>query len=140
VDAIFEPYFAARVQQFGRVGLTAAPPEGFGGPSFSGPNEARVFSAVARGYGGVPPGLIRPDAELVLQLAFSELLAQPLLAVRGPSVDMNNLSEAIEGDVRTIMERALAAGGRQPVSAHGIVDATSRSWSQLRTAGFQVWD
>jgi len=140
VDASFEPYFAARVQQIGREGLTAAPPEGFRRAPFSGPNEARVFSAVARGYGTVAPGLIRPDAELLLQLAFSQLLAQPLLAVRGPQVDMNNLSEAIEGDVRTITERALAARESQPVSAHGIVDATSRSWSRLRTAGFQVWD
>ena len=140
MDAAFEPYFAARVQQIGREGITAAPPEGFGQASFSRPNEARVFSAVARGYGTVASGLIRPDAELLLQLAFGELLAQPLLAVRGPEVNMNNLSEVIEEDVRTIMQRALAARGSQPVSAHGIVDATSRSWSQLRTAGFQVWD
>ena len=139
MDASFVPYFAARVQQIGRGGLTAAPPAGFGQASFSGQNEATVYSAIARGYGGVAPGLIRPDAELLLQLAFSELFAQPLLAVRGPEVDMNNLSDAIEGDVRTIMQRALERGG-EPVSAHGIVDATSRSWSQLRTAGFQVWD
>jgi hypothetical protein len=131
MDAIFEPYFARRVEQIGSEGQAA----------FSRANEARVFSAVAQGYGSVPPGLIRPDAELLLQLAFSELLAQPLLAVRGSQVNMNDLSEAIAEDVRTITERALAEATRtRPISAHGIIDATSRSWSRLRTAGFQVWD
>ena len=139
MDAKFLPYFDARVQQIGSEGLTASPPARFGqAPLFSRPNQETVFNAVARGYGGLAPGLIRPDAELLLQLAFSELLAQPLLAVRGQELDMNNLSAAIEGDVRTITQSALGRG--QPVSAHGIVDATSRSWSQLRTAGFQVWD
>lgn len=145
MDPSFEPYFAARVQQIGRRGLTERPPAGFGGPQFSrSRNEAferSVFDAVARGYGSVPPGLIRSDAELLLQLAFSELLAQPLLAVRGQQVNMDTLVEATEADTRTITQSALAASTAQgPVSAHDIINATSRSWSELRTAGFDVWD
>jgi hypothetical protein len=141
MDPSFEPYFTARVQQIGREGLTNRPPAGFGGPPFPQAFERRVFDAVARGYGNVPSGLIRSDAELLLQLAFTELLAQPLLAVRGPQVDMESLVEAVEADTRTITRNALEARRvQEPVSAHGIVNATSESWSQLRTAGFEVWD
>jgi len=61
--------------------------------------------------------------------------------VRGQQVDMDGLVEAIEADTRTITRNALTAAGVQgPVSAHGIVNATSRSWSELRTARFEVWD
>ena len=137
MDPSFEPYFAARVQQIRREGLTGVPPTGFG-PNALG---ASVFDAVARGYGSVGPGAIRSDAELLLQLAFSELLAQPLLVVRGPEVDVDSLLEAIARDSRTITDSAMGAGNfKEPVSAHGIVNATSRSWSELRTAEFEVWD
>ena len=144
MDPIFEPYFAARVQQIGRQGLTAAPPEEFIREPLSGPARepafnARVFSAVARGYEDVGPGRVRPDAELLLQLAFSELLAQPLLAVRGRQVNVNELLANITSDARTITRNALAEVPG-PVSAHGIVNATSRSWDELRTASFEVWD
>jgi hypothetical protein len=144
MDRSFEPYFAARVQQIGREGLTGAPPEGFGLAPLSEvgrPNafEAGVFDAVARGYANVAPGLIRPDAELLLQLAFRELVAQPLLAVRGQI--NGDLLGAIEGDARTITQNALEARELpELVSAHAIVNATSRSWSELRTARFEVWD
>lgn len=145
MDPSFEPYFATRVQQIGRERPTERPPVGFGGPPFSRLQsetfERRVFDAVARGYGSVPSGLIRSDAELLLQLAFRELLAQPLLAVRGQQMNMDSLVEATEADTRTITQSALAARTAQElVSAHDIVNATSRSWSELRTAGFDVWD
>jgi hypothetical protein len=139
MDPIFEPYFAARVRQIGREGLTERPPEGF--RPVPRRFEERVFNAVARGSQDVGSGRVRPDAELLLQLAFRELLAQPLLAVRGPQVDVEDLEAAIEGDARTITESALEDSKfEEPVSAHGIVIATSRSWSELRTAGFEVWD
>lgn len=143
MDPRFEPYFAARVQQMRRANLTEELPRRFERarpswlprPEF----EARVFDAVARGYEDQGP--VRSDAELLLQLAFRELLAQPLLAVRGPAVEVDALLEAIARDSRTITQNALAAREHsEPVSAHDIVNATSRSWSELRTAGFEVWD
>jgi hypothetical protein len=146
MDPSFEPYFTARVQQMRRENLTGElRPGGFEPrsglrqwpPGF----EARVFDAVAGGYEGMGPGLVRSDAELLLQLAFWELLAQPLIAVRGPEVKVDDLLGAIARDSRTITQNALAAREQpEPVSAHGIVDATSRSWAELSTAGFEVWD
>lgn len=146
MDPSFVPYFAARVQQMGRENVTEPLPTGFrerpGLRRWPQGFEARVFDAVRRGYADTGPGLIRPDAELLLQLAFRELLARPLLAVRGPEVESDGgLFEAIASDSRTITQSALVATEHsEPVSAHGIVNATSGSWSQLRTAGFEVWD
>ncbi len=146
MDSSFEPYFAARVQQMSGENLTEelllrrfgpGPALRQWPPGF----EARVFDAVARGYENVGSGQVRSDAKLLLQLAFRELLAQPLLAVRGPGVYVDNLLGAITTDSRTITQHALATReDPEPISAHSIVNATSRSWSELRTAGFEVWD
>lgn len=146
MDSSFEPYFAARVQQMSRENITdELLSRRFGpGPAlrqWPSEFEARVFDAVARGYESMGSGLVRSDAKLLLQLAFRELLAQPLLAVRGPGVYVDNLLGAIATDSRTITQNALATrADPEPVSAHGIVNATSRSWPELRTAGFEVWD
>ena len=140
----FERYFTARVQQMRLGSLPGRLPGGFGLPGVTALQlpefETRVFNAVARGYED-SRGPVRSDAELLLQLAFRELLAQPLLAVRGPGVEVDGLVEAIARDSRTITQNALDARvPLEPVSAHDIVNATSRSWSELRTAGFDVWD
>lgn len=137
MDRRFEPYFATRVQQIGPEGLAGLTP--LSGPGQPNAFEAAVFNAVARGYGNFGPDNIRPDAELLLQLAFREFLALPVLAVRG-QVD-GDLLGAIEGDTRTITQNALdARESSEPISMHAIVNATSRSWPELRTAGFEVWD
>jgi hypothetical protein len=141
MDPSFEPYFRDRLDQIGRDALTGAPPESFGLEEPGGPDpyEAAVFSAVERGIDESIP--IRSDARLVLHLAFTELVAQPMRSVRASGADLNDVLEAIETDVTTITERALA--GRDPgelLSAYDIVNAASRSWPELHTAGFGLWD
>lgn len=145
MDPRFEPYFRARVEQIGRVGLTRVSPSGAlvdaGAPDRY---EVSVFRAVERGMDSsrfMMPVQIRPDAELMLHLAFTELVAQPMRSVRGSQVSRNEVLSVIEADVRRIMEAA--AGEKpagEPLSAHDIVRAVSWSWSELRSASFELWD
>jgi hypothetical protein len=144
MDPRFEPYFRARLEQISRVGLVGAPPEGFGrtplsDPAKPDPFQAEVFKAVEEGYRSVP-GLVRPDAELMLQLVFAELVAQPIRAVRGQDVDRTELLGAIAQDARRITENALPLSKSGGISAHDVVNAASNSWSELRTASFELWD
>ena len=97
-------------------------------PRFEPYFRARVEQRYA---GVVPPVFIRADAELMLQLAFRELAAEPLAAVRKQEVD---LLEVIEGDVRTITEATLPLTKPEGISSHDIVNDTSRSCAGLRTA------
>ncbi len=131
MDPRYEPYFRNRIQQIRREGSA-------GGALQSGLSSEQVFDAVEEGTGrhGTSPAL-RPDGELLLYLAFTELVARPVATVRGREVNLSDLLSAISSDAGLITDRAVGGG---PASAHDVINATARSWSRLRTAGWDLWD
>lgn len=81
---------------------------------------------------------LRPDARWFLLLVFSELMAQPVIAVR-PDVPEEVLAQ-LAADVQTV---ALAAGERtyeHEVSSHVIVDALSQRWDDLELTRARWWE
>jgi hypothetical protein len=144
MDPVFETYFRERFQQEGPPGLYISSP--FPPPGGDWPSQAAHFivrSAIDRtratiqSRGGIG---LRADAALLLYLAFTELVARPVIVVRGPVVE-NDLSESIAADVALITERAMdARKGEAPVSAHDIINATATLWPELRSSGWEVWD
>jgi hypothetical protein len=144
MDPVFETYFRERFPQEGSPGLYIS--SQFPPPSGDWPSQTAHFivqSAIDRtratiqNRGGTG---LRADAELLLYLAFTELVARPVIAVRGPVVD-NDLSESIAADVALIAERAVdARKGEVSVSAHDIVNVTATLWQELRSAGWEIWD
>jgi len=144
MDPVFETYFRERFQQEGSPGLYISSP--FPPPSADWPSQSAHFmvrSAIDRAWAAVQSrgGVgLRADAELLLYLAFTELVARPVITVRGPAVG-NDLSESIAADVALIAERAMdARKGEVPVSAHDIVNATATLWSELRSSSWAIWD
>jgi hypothetical protein len=139
MDPAYESYFANRIAQVRRIGPTAILP--FARTvrptrtAFSMVSDAIPDAeAEARSSGSV----LRGDAQLLLVLAFQELVARPVDAVRPGST--GDLSASIRGDILTITQSAIRRNEGRDVSAHAIVDSTSELWSQLRTASWGLWD
>jgi hypothetical protein len=142
MDPVFETYFRNRFQQEKSSDFYFASPS---------PGEAgagQVARLIVRGAidqtRQISPGPgsngLRADAELLLYLAFTELVARPVLAVRGPTAQ-NGIAEAIGDDVALITNRAiLSHEGGGLASAHDIVNVTANAWNNLRSADWQVWD
>jgi hypothetical protein len=79
-----------------------------------------------------------------LYLAFTELVVRPVLAVRGPTdtVEANqHLAADVATDITSIVGSAMeATEPGPPITAHRIVDATSRSWDRLVSGNWGLWD
>jgi hypothetical protein len=137
MDSAFEAYFSERVSQSFPSDLYGSPPLPSSEPNFivrDAINRAQE-AALSQGYDG-----LRADAALLLYLSFTELVASPIIAVRGPSAGAD-LSETITSDVMLIANRAIEGRkGDGPASAHDIVNATARTWSELRSSNWQIWD
>jgi len=158
VDPSYEDYFRDRLEQLQAESIDLSSRlTRWSDPS---PYDASVTSALQT------PNLrdrLRPDAQLLLQLAFTELVARPISAVRGQDADIQPkaaelppeaatkehtggqeaipLPEAIRRDISTITFQAVdMRAGFDPVSAHDIVNATGRTWRRLRTAQWDLWD
>jgi hypothetical protein len=82
---------------------------------------------------------LRSDAALFLLLAFQEFASNPVQAVR-PEISREELAASIQQDVQTIVRRAASEAVEGEISSHGIVNATSASWDELRTGQWQLWD
>jgi hypothetical protein len=140
MDPRFEPYFRARVQQIRSEALsgTLVTGEPLAWAQF-GSSPEQVLSAIQQGiepYDRTSPRL-RPDGELLLYLAFTELVARPVAIVRRGQVSPNEVLADISSDVAFIRQRAVGDG---PGSVHDVINATSTSWDYLKTAGLQLWD
>jgi hypothetical protein len=142
MDPLYESYFRERIDQIwlsepsfpGRPVPYINPGGWFDQPAHymarSAVEHARAV-ALEEGQG------LRSDAELLLYLAFFELVARPVTMVRGPD---DSLPEAIAADVETITRRAISSAEQRPVSAHDVVNATASLWSELRSARWGLWD
>jgi hypothetical protein len=141
VDPIFERYFRDRLNEV----RSQRHPFGLRYPSgqmrrWSDPTiyDGAVREAVQHAETVRDEGL-RPDGELLLYLAFTELVARPLAAARRPEI--SNVRDAIEQDVTEITRQALAQKAAPTLaSAHDIVNATAGMWSSLRSAQWDLWD
>lgn len=133
VDPRFETYFRERLQEYW---LRLGP----GSPILEESASAVARSAVlaARPFAAQEFGRpLRSDSELLLYLGLTELVVRPVLAVRGVLPD---LGEAIANDVRLIVANAAQETEQNhSISAHAIVNATSRLWPELQTGSFDLW-
>jgi hypothetical protein len=139
MDPRFEPYFRARIEQIRREAITGQFVTGdpAGAPSWFSPEQ--VISAIDQGiesFDRTGPRL-RSDGELLLYLAFTELVAGPVTAVRRGEVNPGDVLTDIATDVSYIRQNALRQGAG---SVYDVVDATSRSWNYLKTGGLELWD
>jgi hypothetical protein len=82
---------------------------------------------------------LRSDAASFLLLSFQEFVSRPMQVVR-PDIGPNELSDAIVHDMSAIVARAADLADDRQISMHSIVNATSESWSELRSASWQLWD
>lgn len=143
MDPAFAAYFRERFPQEDRPGLVASspfPPIDDRSTRFA---SFMVRSAIdwaranVQNRGGVG---LRADAELLLYLAFTELVARPVITVRDATAS-SDLAEAIAADVALITNRAIdTRKGEGMVSAHDIVNATATLWPELRSAAWDIWD
>lgn len=81
---------------------------------------------------------LRPDAELLLLLLAEEIVAKPVAAVTPDQAP--ELPGVLRTDVETLVANALEPANEGEVSAHAVVDSLSRSWDQLESARFRLWD
>jgi len=131
MDARFDNYFQSRVaelweSQVSREGVV---------PSGANPYYVARL-AVQRASRQDRP--LRGDAQLLLYLALSELVARPVLNFQGTTP--HDLTTAIDSDVDLITARAGAeTPAEEPITAHRIVTATSQVWDNLRTGQFGIW-
>ena len=131
----FESYFQARMRQLREVdpsvrGLPPLPPQISSALSAS---EATILKAIQI-------KALRADAQLLLYLAFKELVALPLIAVHGQDIDLD-LQQILEEDIDLITNGALEQRTAENLaSAHDIVNATSTSWEDLRSSSWDLWD
>lgn len=99
-------------------------------------------SAVDAARRELPHGVqLRPDAELAIYFLVSELVAMPVLALQpnaGPELAADVAVDA--STVTRVAASSLTDGDDPEVTAHGVIDALSRSWRDLRTARWRVWD
>ena len=88
MDPSFEPYFRERVRSITHRGYAWREDERLrsGAPGPLGGYETDVSRAIEQGiepYRDEKYDVIRPDAELMLHLAFMELVGRPIIAVTG---------------------------------------------------------
>jgi hypothetical protein len=81
---------------------------------------------------------LRPDAELVLLLLADEIVAKPVAAVTPEEAP--ELSGILRADAEALVANAEPSANEGEVSAHAVVDSLSRSWSDLQSARFRLWD
>lgn len=141
MDAQFERYFSDRLDQIRQE----SHPLGIQFPSaqMSSWSDPTIYDDAVReaiqSSQRIDRGGLRPDGELLLYLAFTELVARPISAVRGSSIP--DVQGGIVRDIDLITLQA--RGSRRPgiaISAHDIVDATTQNWSRLRSAQWNLWD
>jgi hypothetical protein len=106
------------------------------GRDADGPAQVVAFDALDRVRQDYP---LRPDAELLLLLLAREFVTRPIANVRGPLALQGKLSSDLETDLRTVLDTALEERTDDEITSHGVVDAFSRRWDQLRTASENVW-
>jgi hypothetical protein len=147
MEPVYESYFRERLDQYWapEQSFTTRPVPNIGPGSWADQRaHYMVRSAVeharpvALQSGPVPGQELRSDAELLLYLAFFELVARPVTMVQGPQD--YNLPGAIAADIEAITKEAVNSNDGGPVSAHDVVNATTRLWPQLQSANWNLWD
>jgi hypothetical protein len=84
---------------------------------------------------------LRSDAKAFLAVNFQDLIVVPVMA-RG-AASISEIRDDVGHDIKLLTTRAepsertaLVAG----ISAHGIIDALARSWSDLRIGRYRLWE
>jgi hypothetical protein len=143
MDPLFESYFRERLDQYWRSepSFTARSIPSIGSRgSVDEQAHFMVRSAVerARPVAQASGRGLRSDAELLLYLAFFELVARPVTTVRGQDYSLPN---SIAADVENITRQAMnSTAPPKPVSAHDVVNATASLWPQLQSSNWNLWD
>jgi hypothetical protein len=83
-------------------------------------------------------GRLREDAKALLAVNFHDMVLLPLRA--GGRLSDGEITDAIASDIRLLAERAVEIAESAEVSAHQIVDALGRSWSDLRIGQMDLWE
>jgi hypothetical protein len=138
VDPQYRDYFQVRADRLLSIGL-GTEPQVFGAAALAQePGHVAATRAVEAAALAVEGRtVLRPDASVLLYLLSSELVARPLLAGRvAPQEFEGDLAQ----DARTVVEAAASVTDDGEVSAHQVIDGLSRSWDQLATARWGIWD
>lgn len=145
MDDAFRDYYQQRLEVYaegaeGGATKTQAPGAALGMP----PPDPRTQEAVRGALAAAREtarrlGLdLRPDAELVLLLLADEIVAKPVAAINPEEAP--ELPEVLQADAETLVVNAQRSANDGEVSAHAVVDSLSRSWSELHSARFRLWD
>ena len=138
MDQAYEPYFTNRVALVRGIGSKISPALVDWNIEFNVQEMVSNALTSAQQMAESNGTVLRGDAQLLLLLAFQELVARPVTTVRADFTA--GLPQAISADMQTITQSAVERNGNREISAHAIVDATSQLWPQLHTAQFNVWD
>lgn len=141
MDSDYEIYFRMRLDELRRVPNDWIYPRYGEAAEQNVPTKAtfmvrsaldQAIATLGRGY------RLRGDAELLTYLSFVELVASPILYTE--RARDRELSDAISGDISLLIDQAREDSVDFSITAHGIVNTVSRSWADLRTAQFRLWD
>jgi hypothetical protein len=95
-----------------------------------------IESADARIQGNGHPGL-RSDAKLILLTNFRDMVAVPVAA---HGEETGYLDSGLQADVDLLIDTAAATSlGKEPISAHAMVDTLSQNWDRLALAQIRLW-
>jgi hypothetical protein len=138
MDPVFDAYFRERLDAIWMF----RDPDGIaaqGGDRLSQQAHVMVRNGLerARQIAADQGAALRGDAETLLYVAFTEVVARPAIAVRGDSPDLH---ADIEADIALVTQRAALGAPGAPISAHAVVDSVSRSWDELRTTRWLLRD
>lgn len=142
MDEQYIDYFGQRADDLlsGQLPLTDRERflETFGGPPLERPDHQAALSAVQSARSAVGEHRrLRADAELVIYLLSSELVAKPLIA-GGQAVEV--FTSDLSSDAATVASAGADTADATEVSAHQIIDGLSHSWDKLAIARWRVWD
>lgn len=88
---------------------------------------------------------LREDAKLLLFLNAWQMIVRPILEVRG--VDPEEIVVDLRQDLYLVVGQAASEVEADPdgepldeITGHGVIDALSRLWGELRVTRWQVWE
>ena len=135
MDDEYRDYFSQRI---GEVEAYGGPPPPWWSRDPVADDAVQGALEAARGTAERHGLRLRGDAELVIFLLARELVARPVTAVR--PTESRELGIDLPKDAEVIVDRAAPDASDGEISAHGVIDALSRLWDELRSGRYRLWD
>jgi hypothetical protein len=81
---------------------------------------------------------LRIDACYLLLINFTEMIIRP--AESAGKVPLGALREATANDIRVLIQEAARKTETEEISGHQVIDVLAKSWPNLKTTAFNIWD